>query len=301
MNIDNFVIEPIANYHCKTGENPLWDERRQLFFWEDIPNGRVFEYNPATDKHRMIFECSPKPIGGFTFQENGDLLLFRDTDIARFNPDTGECQSLIDFHDEGVPRFNDVIACPDGSVLAGTMGTDQRGGLYHLTTSGQISNLFRGTNCANGMAFSADQRTFYWTDSTAKHIYAFDFSPDTSTLSNRRLLIDITKLPGVPGAGALPGVPDGMTIDTEGRLYSTRWGGFAIYIHNPDGSLIRKIDMPVERISSCAFAGPDLADLYVTTANPSGETTSGGDGTLYRIRGLGVRGRTEFRSRILLT
>ncbi|MHB1157957.1 MAG: SMP-30/gluconolactonase/LRE family protein [Phycisphaerales bacterium] len=295
MNISNLVIEPVAGYHCKTGENPLWDERRQLFFWEDIPTGRLFQFNPATNKHRIIFEC-PRPIGGFTFQENGDLLLFRDTDIARFNPDTGECQSLFAFHDEGVPRFNDVIACPDGSVLAGTMGKDLRGGLYHVTSAGQITNLFRGTNCANGMAFTADRQTFYWTDSTNKHLYAFDFSPDTSSLSNRRLLID---------SAELQGVPDGMTIDTEGRLYSTRWGGFAIYIHNPDGSLIRKIDMPVERISSCTFAGPNLADLYVTTANPSGEITSGGaspggDGALYRIRGLNFRGRAEFRSRILL-
>jgi len=280
-------MQAIANYHCKTGENPLWDDRREIFYWTDIPGGKLYRYDPATGEHGCIYEG--EPVGGFTLQEDGNLLLFRVEDIAVRHED-GRVETLIRYTDEGMERFNDVIAAPDGGVFAGTIGIDHGGGLYRIDRDGTVTNLFRGTNVANGMAFTPDQRTMYWTDSPARRIDAFDYDPVTGELSNRRTCLD---------TGDLPGVPDGMTIDTEGNLFSARWDGGAVYVFAPDrGEPIERIDVPVPKASSCVFGGADLCDLYITTA--AGDGADGEEaGTLYRIR-LNASGLPERRSKILL-
>ncbi len=283
-------IEPIANYHCACGENPLWDDRRGLLFWEDIPNGRLFQYDPSSGEHRMIHEGS-EAIGGFTFQEDGRLLLFRETDVALRHED-GRIESVIDFRQPGIPRFNDVIADPAGRVFAGTMGRKNdaggTGGLFRVDLDGAIAELWRGTTCSNGMAFSGDLETFYWTDSPGKTIYAFDYDRAKGELRNRRVHVDSTDLAGVP---------DGMTIDTEGRLWSTRWDGSRIDLWDANGQQVDRIDLPVAKVSSCCWGGANLDELYVTTAGGSAESDTA-DGTLYRITGTGTKGSKEFRSRV---
>ncbi len=281
-----YDIERIANYHCKCGENPLWLDSAGLFFWEDIPTCRVFQYDPATGQHQVIHE-GDQNVGGFTFQEDGKLLLFRERDIARLD-DEGKATPIIDFEDEGVPRFNDVMAGPDGRVLAGTMGKDQRGGLYLVDHDGTITNLWRGTNCSNGMAFTEDLATLYWTDSTAKVIYACDYDRATGKPSNRRTLVEVPQGEGTP---------DGMTLDTDGRLISTRFGGAGVFVYSPQGKLIEKIPMPVEKITSCILGGPALHDLYITTAGGDPDKPDGEAGSLYRIQNF-AQGRPEFRSKL---
>ena len=286
MTID---IQPIANYHCACGENPLWDDQRQLFFWEDIPKGRLFEYNPATGRHRIIHE-GPEQIGGFTFQQDGRLLLFRQTDIA-LRHDDGRIESIIAFNEPQIPRFNDVMADPAGRVFAGTMGKKAdhggTGGLFRVDLDGTITKLFLGTTCSNGMAFSPNGSTFYWTDTPGRTIWAFHYDRATGELTNRRVHVTTTD----------PGGPDGMTIDTEGNLWSTRWDGFAIFIYDTAGKLMRKIDMPVAKVSSCCWGGANLDELYVTTAGGKDDADTA-DGTVYRITGTGAKGAAEFRSRI---
>ena len=87
-----YRLEALANYHCEVGENPLWDARSSLAYWVDIPNGRLFRYDPASNQHEKIFEC-PEQIGGFTFQEDEKLLLFRETDIAVFDTKAREAST----------------------------------------------------------------------------------------------------------------------------------------------------------------------------------------------------------------
>jgi sugar lactone lactonase YvrE len=285
------TIDQIANYHCACGENPLWDDQRSLLYWEDIPNGRLFVFDPATGEHRMIHE-GPEQTGGFTFQQGGELLLFRETDIA-LRRDDGRIDSILPFDQPDIPRFNDVIADPQGRVFAGTMGKQVThgvgtGGLFRIDPDRTITRLWLGTTCSNGMAFSPDGQTFYWTDSPARTIWAFDYERATGDLTRRRVHVDSTDLPGVP---------DGMAIDTEGNLWSARWDGYGIYIYDPAGRCMNKIDMPVAKVSSCCWGGADLDELYVTTAG--GEAGSlAADGALYRITGTGARGAVESRSRI---
>ena len=280
-------IEMLCNNHDKTGENPMWDDRRNVFFWTDIPRGLLWSFDPASGDVDRIYEGDP--VGGFTMQEDGRLLLFRVSDVAAFDPATGDVRSLIPFADDGVPRFNDVIAAPDGSVLAGTMGRDLKGGLYHVSLDGTITNLWRGTNCSNGMAFTEDGRTMYWSDSTARQIHACDYDPATGRPTRRTVVVQTPQGEGVP---------DGMTVDTDGNLLSARWDGHGVFIYTPSGDPVAKIDVPAARPSACIFGGPDLDELYITTAVAGGGGDA--DGGLYRITGLGRRGRAEFRSRVRL-
>ncbi|HEY4105764.1 MAG TPA: SMP-30/gluconolactonase/LRE family protein [Polyangiaceae bacterium] len=283
-----FEPEPVANYHCKVGENPLWDERERRLYWEDIESNRLFRVDHESREHECFF-TGDSMIGGFSFQEDGSLLLFEADRISVLTKQ-GAHRVLVSGIDADMRRFNDVIADPEGRVFAGTIGkTDQSGGLYRVDLDGTVTPLWKGTGCANGMSFTSDLSRFYWTCSTTRIIYVADYDRATGTLSNRK-----------PFYRAPPeeGTPDGMTIDEAGELWSARWGGSSLLRIAEDGTIKQKIEFPVTRVSSAAFGGPDLRTLYVTTAG--GKVTDDAlDGTLYRLE-VPVPGRLEFRSRIRL-
>jgi len=279
-------LEPLANYHCACGENPLWDDRREVVYWTDIPAGRLFRYDPRTGTHEAFYEGGA--VGGFTLQRDGALLLFGDDQIRRLDPDDGSETLVAEGLDDGMTRFNDVIADPAGRVFAGTMGkTRESGGLFRLDTDGRFTCAVRGTACSNGMAFSPDRKAFYWTDSTARRIWRFDYDAASGELSGRREFL------AVP---AEEKTPDGMTVDADGNIWSARWDGWGLFRYTPAGELIEKIDFPVAKVSSVIFGGRGLDELYVTTAGGSPEAATA-DGTLYRVR-VAAKGLGEFRSRV---
>ncbi len=283
------MSEPIllANEHCDTGENPLWDPEEGCVYWTDIPNGKLFRYDLDAGLHRQIY--SGPPVGGFTLHEGGGLLLFRVTDIAHLASD-GSVRTLVEYTDPGMERFNDVIADPEGRVFAGTIGnTPQTGGLYRVDLDGTVTQVFAGTRNSNGSCFTEDLRSFFWTDSTAKSIHRFDYDRATGALSNRAQIYQ-----EAPDAGT----PDGMTIDTDGNFLSARWGGSCLVKISPTGEVLDRLKMPVSKISSCCFGGPEMDMLFVTTAGGGREGAVENDGALYRLDGAG-RGRPEFRSRFL--
>lgn len=275
--------EPLVNYHCTTGENPLWDDRRQVVYWTDIPTGRLFRYDVRTGQHQQIY--SGEQVGGFTLQRDGSLLLFQVNRVSIMQAD-GSTREIIADIDEDMIRFNDVIADPRGRVYAGTIGKDnERGGVYRVDTDGTVTNLFKGTGCSNGMGFSPDRKHFYWTCTTTRRIFQFDYHPDTGDLTNRKELVRI---------GENEGFPDGLTVDATGAIWSARWDGFAIWRYTPSGRPIDTIRFPVAKVSSMIFGGTALDELYVTTAGGSADTESP-DGTLYRVK-VNARGLPEFRS-----
>ncbi|MHC4445117.1 MAG: SMP-30/gluconolactonase/LRE family protein [Planctomycetota bacterium] len=282
----NYQLEPVANYHCKTGENPLWDHKQQILYWTDIPNGRLFKYHAPTSQHQQIY--TGEPVGGFTLQTDGSLLLFQVNKFSRFSPD-GRLQTLVADIDPDMARFNDVIADPEGRVYAGTIGRNKEsGGVYRVDLDGTVTNLFKGTGCSNGMGFSPDLKHFYWTCSTTRRIFRFNYHQDSGELTDRKIIITV---------GKNEGVPDGLTVDTEGNLWSARWDGYAIYKYSPTGELLLKIKFPVAKVSSLTFGGPNLDQLYVTTAGGSNQSNTP-DGTLYRLKVPAI-GKLEFHSNIL--
>ncbi|HKO48161.1 MAG TPA: SMP-30/gluconolactonase/LRE family protein [Polyangiaceae bacterium] len=283
-----FSVEPVANYQCQVGENPLWNEREGRLYWADIDSGRLFRVDHQSGEHEC-FHRGPEKIGAFTFQEDGSLLLFEVDRIAVLEQG-GQRRVIREQLDSDMVRFNDAIADPEGRVFAGSIGkTDESGGLYRIDLDGSIRTMWKGTGCANGMGFSPDLRQFFWTCSTTYLIYVADYQRETGALSNRRVF---------HRAAREQGIPDGMTVDRQGRVWSARWDGSAVLHLDAQGNVLERVVLPVSRVSSAAFGGPQLDTLYVTTA---GGTWGGdeADGTLYRFK-VPVPGAVEFRSRIRL-
>jgi sugar lactone lactonase YvrE len=282
------TLEPVANYHCKVGENPLWDEREGRLYWVDIESGRLFRVDHQSGEHECFYRGQTL-IGGFSFQDDGSLLLFEVDRIASLAKD-GKRRVVAAGIDSDMARFNDVIADPEGRVFAGTIGkTEHSGGLYRVDVDGRVSLLWKGTGCANGMGFSPDLQRFYWTCSTTRTLFIAEYERATGALSNRREFYR---------AAFAEGTPDGMTVDRSGALWTARWGGSTLLRLSADARLVESIEFPVSAVSSVAFGGPSLDTLYVTTAGGHVDDDAL-DGTLYRVR-VPVPGMVEFRSRIQL-
>ena len=200
-------------------------------------------------------------------------------------------------------RLNDCIADPQGRLIAGTCWYDAEGDyrfgkLISVDRDGTARILDEGFHLSNGLGFSLDARVLYFTDSVAQTIYKYDYDARGGTVSNRRVFVS------VPSS---QGLPDGLTVDAEGFIWSAQWYGSCIIRYDPDGKVERQIETPAKQTSSLAFGGPELMDIFITSAGksepmpvmPPGYDPQNGffGGPLYRIN-LGIQGRLEFRTNI---
>jgi D-xylonolactonase len=281
---------PLADYACNTGENPTWHPDEERVLWTDIPAGRLFRYDPKTGEHEQFYEG--RPVGGFTVQEDGSLLLFRDKGNVVIWRDGQETTILEEIEDERETRFNDVMADPEGRVYCGTMPRkDRLGRLYRLDPDGTLTLLLENIGCSNGMGFTPDLACMYYTDTGTREITLIDYDRGTGELFNGKLF---HKTPEGNGEG----FPDGMTVDVEGRVWSTRWDGSCMVCIDSNGREVKRIQFPVKKVSSVTFGGPELTDMYITTAGGHQKEQDGEHaGALFHLN-LGVKGVPEFRSRV---
>jgi D-xylono/L-arabinono-1,4-lactonase len=252
-------VDVVANYHCELGEGPLWHPLEERLYWTDILGGRIFQYDPISQQHKCM-EVG-RNVCGFTFERDGGLLLFMDRGAIALWRD-GELRKLY----SGAPsmqgtRFNDVIADPCGRVFCGVMpDVNHTGRLCRLDPDGSLRTLLEGLGCPNGMAFSLDRRTFFFTDSVPRTIYAFDYDEETGSLSRQRSFLTFEESEGLP---------DGLTMDSEGYLWTAFWGGGHIARISPDRLIVKSISIPTDKVTSLAFGGSSLDTLYVTSAGGS--------------------------------
>jgi D-xylonolactonase len=174
---------------------------------------------------------------------------------------------------------------------------EKHGKLYLISPDGSAEVVADGIELSNGLGFSPDNRTLYYTDSSARRIYAYDADAASGKLSNRRVFVQVP---------TEEGIPDGLTVDADGYVWSAQWYGAQIVRYDEDGKVERRIGLPVTQVSSCQFGGPDLTDLYVTTAGnswegpyaPPGYDFKAGNigGPLYRVR-LDIQGKPEHEAR----
>ena len=283
-------MEPklVADYLCETGEGPIWHSTARRLYWTDIPTGRMFWFDPETGQHQQFYEGAS--VGGFTVQKDGSLLLFMEKGAVATYRD-GKLEYIIEeIPAERETRFNDVAADPRGRVFCGTMpAPDHPGTLYRLDLNGSITPVVENVAVSNGIGFTGDLKQMYFTDSPTHRIDIFDYDVSTGELSNRRPFVEIE---------SNDGIPDGLTVDAEDPVWSARWDGSSLCRYTPTGELERRIWFPARKVSSLTFGGPDLTDIYVTTAGGPNRAAEGpGAGGLFRLD-LGIRGRSEFLSGI---
>jgi D-xylonolactonase len=293
MNTEQYSVDLVAHLNCQIGENPLWHAESGKLLIVDITAGEVLSYDPSTCSSTLISKT--RVTGGFTIQEDGSLLLFQDGRLSLLNLD-GTLRLVARDQCPENDRFNDVIADPEGRVFAGTMGGD--GKLLRFDTDGSVAEMFAGFGIPNGMGFTSDLRGMYFTDSRAHKIYYYDYDSSSGSLSNRRTFAEIP---------VEEGMPDGMTVDDDGYVWTAIWFGSRLKRYAPDGTLVYEIDLPPKQTSSVTFGGSELTDIYVTTAAtdiadalapPGHDPTEFRGGGLYRLKLPGVRGRLPFRSRL---
>jgi D-xylonolactonase len=299
------TVEKLVEVDAVVGEGPMWDTDNQKLLWTDIATGRMFSFDPIQNAHTQIH--SGPQVGGFVLNKQGGLLTFLHDGVALWKSDD-EWVKIYDDDYEGILlRFNDVIADPEGRVFAGTFYEDtmaEKGGkLLRFDPDGTVEIVEEGIGCSNGMGFSLDLKTMYYTDSTTRTIYAYEYDRGTGRIGNRR---NVVVLPDSEG------VPDGMTVDAEGFIWSAVWFGGCVIRFDPDGREERRLSIPAKQTSSVMFGGKDLTDLYVTTAaiplDPGGPLDPVGydwedyrksyrGGGLFRVR-LDIQGREEFKANV---
>ncbi len=252
-------VELLVDAHAKVGEGPVWDTLDSVLYWVDILSNAVHRYDPATGADQT-FDVG-QAVGAVALRAAGGLLLALRDGFGVLGTTTGQVALRTPVEqDTPATRMNDGKPDPAGRFWGGTMAFSAepgRGSFYRLDRDWTVTKLFGGVTISNGLDWSLGGRTMYYIDSTTQYVDAFDFDPDQGQIGNRRHLIEIP---------AEVGLPDGMTLDAEGFLWVVLHGAGAIHRYAEDGRLDRVVRLPASQATCCAFGGPDLTDLYITTA-----------------------------------
>src|SRR5262245_58670856 len=250
-------VELVFDGRAELAEGPCWLAGPERLLWVDIMAGRVHLLDPATGDDRFL-EVG-QPVGAAVPANGGRLALAVRDGFAMLDPETGAIEHLVDVErDRPRNRMNDGKCDGAGRFWAGTMAPDSEPGtaaLYRLE-AGHADRMVTGVSVSNGLGWSPDGRLLYYVDTPTRRVDVFDFDTAAGALANRRTLATIPP----------PGAPDGMAVDEQGDLWVALWGGSRVVHLRPDGSLAGSLDLPVSRVTSCCFGGPDLRDLYITTA-----------------------------------
>jgi sugar lactone lactonase YvrE len=276
--------ELVLDARADLGEAPAWDARRGCLYWVDIRLGRLHIFNPnmspngedGTDRFVDVGEF----LGCVAPTRSGGLVLALRHGFATIDSPISKCalpfgegsgEGLIATPEAHLPgnRFNDGKCDPAGRFLAGSMDNAEvaaTGSLYSLAPDGSLKTLLTGRRISNGLAWSPDYKTFYYIDTPTRTVMAYDYDLASGEIANPHPAVSIP-----PELGW----PDGMTSDSEGMLWVAMWAGAKLTRWNPaTGRLLAQIPFPALNVSSCAFGGPDLTDLYVTSAR-KGMTADG--------------------------
>lgn len=276
------------------GECPLWDHRRKRLLWIDSYGQQIWQSN--SDGSDPIVWDLPDIVGSIGLCSDDRLISGLAGGFAFI--DISSPVAIVEWIDDPEPgmedtRLNDGKVDRQGRFWCGSMNRSfvaPNASLYRLDPDLSWHRIDSGFTVCNGIAFSADGRTFYFSDSRVDRSYRYDLDPRTGALSNRRSFAD---------ASAYDGRIDGATVDAEGNYWGALFDGGAVGCFAPDGTLIRRIGLPVNCPTMCSFGGEGMDILYVTSAtflmNEEQREAEDQAGGLFAIRGLGIRGLPEPR------
>jgi sugar lactone lactonase YvrE len=245
---------------CYVGEGPYWHAERKSCFWVDIEERNIFQHNWVTGV--TTFRKLQHRVSLVVQNEEDQLILGLQGGIARYDFDTEKLDWLLNLEkDKDDHRPNDGKVDSQGRLWLGTMhcSCDQgAGSLYCMDDNLNCQKRYAGLTISNGLAWSLDNTRLYYIDSPTQKVRSFLFDETTGEIAFER---DVIQIPIEAGS------PDGMAIDEEGMLWIAHWGGFGVYRWNPmNGECIGKVELPIPHVSSCAFVGPELDHLLITSA-----------------------------------
>lgn len=285
-------VSKINAPRCGLGEGAVWDDQGQALFYLDIWGQKVFRHDPATGDTRS-WE-TPGHVGAMGLRRGGGLVLAMKDSLFTLDLESGESTRIAGpVFDNPRVTINDGAVDRAGRFVFGGCDTDIEkaepvGGLYSLGVDHRVTQLDQGIHLSNSHCFSPDGKTLYAADSYTRILYAYDYDAEVGQVSGKRAFAD---------ASSLVGLPDGSAVDREGVVWMSVFEAGKVAAYDPDGKLLRSLDLPAKLISSVAFGGPELDRLYVTTIDPTefgGEPDEGG-GYVYVVEGLGACGVSEAR------
>ena len=273
------LCEPVGSIRCQWGEGPIWHQDH--LYYVDIEGHQVHRFNPQTGEQKS-WEVGER-VGTVVPRKSGGLVIAGDKGFSFLDEVSGELTPIADPEsDIADNRFNDGKCSPDGRFFAGSISLIKKQGsakLYRLDPDLSVHEAYGPVTNSNGIAWSADGKTCYYIDTPRKEVLAFDYQ-DGKLLNMRSLL----------HTSHIDASPDGMTIDSEGHLWIAFCHGGCVSCFDPEnGDELHRVTLPCLETTACAFGGPDLKELYVTTGvHKSVEEEHAG--RLFAVHGLGVRG-----------
>lgn len=260
MAVEKVDLQQVVPMRTLVGEGSLWDSEKKVLYWIDILSSEVYIYDPASGKNRVINTC--QAVGTVVPRASGGLMVALHNGFAHIDLDTEKLTPIGEDPERGIPanRFNDGKCDPAGRFWAGTMefsGEKNAGALYCLDIDHTVSKKLEPASISNGIVWTADQKTMYYIDSPLNTVRAYDYDVSSGAIDNERVVC----------SNEGKGIFDGMAIDAEGTLWIAVYGGWAVKRYDPrSGELLAEYAMPFANVTSCAFGGENLDELYITSA-----------------------------------
>lgn len=282
--LENVTIAVSRRAQC--GEGPVWHAPSNTVYWVDIIGGEILRSELDTDLQPVDTRVLgyPEMVGAVSPRAGGGMV-------------AAVASGFVGLADDGTPthrvdclpddlRMNDAKVDPAGRYWSGSCAYDfvaGAGGLWVLDQNWEATLVLPDLTQPNGLGWSPDGTTFYLVETQARQILAFPFDPTSSTLTpTPAVLVD---------APAFDGYPDGLAVDTRGHLWVAEYAGSALHEFTPAGELVRTIAIPTPQPTSCAFIGPDLDQLWVTSAAADlDEEPRPEAGSIFLVPDLGATG-----------
>jgi sugar lactone lactonase YvrE len=296
-------IRVVAAAITQLGENPIWDVTTERLYWIDVFGQTVFR--STADGHELSV-WQPGPVNAMALRARGGVLAVAGPRLYVYDLDTADSETVFEsdvaMNDGKVDRQGRFVTggvapgMSDPTSFTGAGDDPPRAGLFRLDADLSVHTFGDGVSASNGPTFSPDGRTLYWSDSGTRQVYAWDYDTADGIATDRRLHADFAA-DTTPGAVA---IPDGATVDAEGYRWVAAFFGREVRRYRPDGTLDRRLPLPVHSPTSVTFGGPNLDVLFVTSMAveqfPGNPHKSGPlDGSVLAVHGLGVTGLPERR------
>jgi sugar lactone lactonase YvrE len=253
------AIEVVQREQALVGEGPVWLPQERALYWLDIKGLKIFRCDAATGTSQSW--PTPERIGALIPSNQGGFIALAKSGVYATGPAFTRFDKLAaPDADKPGNRFNDAKCDPKGRLWAGTMDDDEHeasGRLYRFDSRTTSVRVRDNVNLSNGLGWSPDGTKMYFVETLRRTIWLFDYDLSDGTATNARAFVEIPEGDGYP---------DGMCVDAEGCIWLAHWGGWRLTRFTPDGHIDRVVPMPVPQLTSCAFGGPNLDTLYITSA-----------------------------------